>query len=70
MTVLHDEVNVLVVGAGAAGAAFTWRLASLGVEVTCLEQAASREFAYRPQELGIQTDKRALAESQHSSQSC
>ncbi|MEI7944990.1 MAG: GMC family oxidoreductase [Actinomycetes bacterium] len=38
MTVLHDEVNVLVVGAGAAGAAFTWRLASLGVEVTCLEQ--------------------------------
>lgn len=38
MTALHDEVNVLVVGAGAAGAAFTWRLASKGVAVTCLEQ--------------------------------
>ena len=38
MTALHDEVNVLVVGAGAAGAAFTWRLASMGVAVTCLEQ--------------------------------
>ena len=38
MTAHHDEVNVLVVGAGAAGAAFTWRLACMGVSVTCLEQ--------------------------------
>ena len=33
-----DRVDVVVVGAGAAGAALTWRLANLGVNVVCLEQ--------------------------------
>ncbi len=32
------RVDVVVVGSGAAGAALTWRLASLGATVTCLEQ--------------------------------
>ena len=34
----RDAVDVLVIGAGAAGAAFTWRLAQAGIEVLCLEQ--------------------------------
>jgi choline dehydrogenase-like flavoprotein len=33
-----DMVDVLVIGAGASGAAFTWRLAEAGVNVMCLEQ--------------------------------
>ena len=33
-----DRVDVVVIGAGAAGAASTWRLASRGVRVVCLEQ--------------------------------
>lgn len=32
------ETDVLIVGAGAAGAAAAWRLATNGVSVTCLEQ--------------------------------
>lgn len=32
------EDEVLVVGAGASGAALAWRLASVGMKVTCLEQ--------------------------------
>ena len=32
------RVDVVVVGSGAAGAALTWRLASLGASVTCLAQ--------------------------------
>lgn len=32
-----DEPDVLVVGAGAAGAALSWRLAGLGATVVCLE---------------------------------
>jgi len=31
-------VDVLVIGAGAAGAAFTWSLSRAGIEVLCLEQ--------------------------------
>lgn len=38
MTVLHGAVDVVVVGAGAAGAAATWRLATGGLRVVCLEQ--------------------------------
>jgi choline dehydrogenase-like flavoprotein len=34
----QERVDVLVIGAGAAGAALSWRLASRGVRVTCLEQ--------------------------------
>jgi choline dehydrogenase-like flavoprotein len=33
-----DRVDVLVIGAGAAGAAVAWRLASAGIRVVCLEQ--------------------------------
>jgi choline dehydrogenase-like flavoprotein len=34
----HDEVEVLVIGAGASGAAFTWSLSQAGIKVLCLEQ--------------------------------
>ena len=34
----RDEVDVLVIGAGASGAAFTWSLAKDGFDVLCLEQ--------------------------------
>ena len=33
-----DVVDVLVIGAGAAGAAFTWSLAEAGINVMCLDQ--------------------------------
>jgi choline dehydrogenase-like flavoprotein len=33
-----DPTDVLVIGAGAAGAAVAWRLAQAGIGVTCLEQ--------------------------------
>ncbi|NJO12817.1 MAG: GMC family oxidoreductase [Gammaproteobacteria bacterium] len=33
-----NETDVLVIGAGASGAALTWRLARAGVRVMCLEQ--------------------------------
>jgi len=33
-----DRVDVVVIGAGAAGAALTWRLASRGARVACLDQ--------------------------------
>lgn len=35
---IHERADVIVVGAGAAGAAVTWLLASRGVDVLCLEQ--------------------------------
>jgi choline dehydrogenase-like flavoprotein len=34
----RDRVDVLVIGSGAAGAALTWRLATHGASVLCLEQ--------------------------------
>ena len=36
----NDIVDVLVIGAGASGAAFTWSLADAGVNVMCLEQGS------------------------------
>ena len=33
-----DRIDVLVIGAGAAGAAVAWRFASAGIRVRCLEQ--------------------------------
>ena len=33
-----DSVDVLVIGAGASGAAFTWSLAESGIDVMCLDQ--------------------------------
>jgi len=38
VTVTREPVDVLVIGAGASGAAVAWRLASGGRQVTCLEQ--------------------------------
>ena len=34
----EDIADVLVIGAGASGAAFTWSLAQAGIKVVCLEQ--------------------------------
>ena len=34
----NDIVDVLVIGAGASGGAFTWSLAEAGIKVMCLEQ--------------------------------
>ena len=34
----RERVDVLVIGAGAAGAALTWSLSQAGVKVMCLEQ--------------------------------
>src|SRR5205814_139712 len=36
----NQPPDVVVVGAGASGAALTWRLASNGFRVTCLEQGS------------------------------
>jgi len=33
-----DRADVVVIGSGAAGAAVTWRLATYGASVLCLEQ--------------------------------
>ena len=33
-----DTVDVLVIGAGMSGGAFTWSLSEAGIRVTCLEQ--------------------------------
>src|SRR5262245_52169940 len=38
MRTKKDPVDVLVIGAGASGAAFTWSLAEAGIDVMCLEQ--------------------------------
>jgi choline dehydrogenase-like flavoprotein len=35
---MNEPVGILVVGAGASGAAFAWRIADLGTSVLCLEQ--------------------------------
>ena len=43
------DTDVLIVGAGAAGAAAAWRLASAGVAVTCLEQGDWVDHARGPQ---------------------
>ncbi|GIT02545.1 MAG: hypothetical protein CM1200mP27_11700 [Chloroflexota bacterium] len=34
----NDIADVLEIGAGASGAAFTWSLAQAGISVVCLEQ--------------------------------
>ena len=43
-----DTVDCLIVGAGAAGAAFAWRLASAGIAVTCLEQGDWADYSALP----------------------
>ncbi|GIS93423.1 MAG: hypothetical protein CM1200mP22_06600 [Dehalococcoidia bacterium] len=34
----EEIADVLVIGAGASGSAFTWSLAKAGIKVVCLEQ--------------------------------
>ena len=34
----EDVVDVLVIGAGASGGAFTWSLSMAGIKVVCLDQ--------------------------------
>ena len=38
MDIENNKVDVLVIGAGASGAAFSWKLAKSGIKVMCLEQ--------------------------------
>ena len=38
MSIESEKVDVLVIGAGASGAAFAWKLAKSGMKVMCLEQ--------------------------------
>ena len=35
---MNETADILVVGAGAAGAAFAWRLAGVGLKVVCIER--------------------------------
>jgi choline dehydrogenase-like flavoprotein len=34
----QDTADVVIIGAGAAGAAFAWRLSGMGLNIVCLEQ--------------------------------
>jgi choline dehydrogenase-like flavoprotein len=36
--VAHDPVDILIIGAGASGAAVAWRLSDAGLRIVCLEQ--------------------------------
>jgi choline dehydrogenase-like flavoprotein len=61
MATSRETVDVLVIGAGASGAAFTWSLAESGIDVMCLEQGGEpdpQEFPGRERdwELHRQTD--------------
>ena len=44
-----DIVDVLVIGAGPSGAAFTWRLSEAGIDVLCMEQGDWPDKAAYPQ---------------------
>ena len=43
-----EHTDVLVIGAGASGAAVAWRLATAGIQVTCLEQGGWVDYARVP----------------------
>ena len=34
----HDPADILIIGAGASGAAVAWRLSDAGLRIVCLEQ--------------------------------
>ena len=38
MDIENNKVDIPVIGAGASGAAFSWKLAKSGIKVMCLEQ--------------------------------
>lgn len=44
----QDEADILIVGAGASGAAAAWRLANAGLDVVCLEQGGWYDHAQSP----------------------
>ena len=44
----NDPVDVLIVGAGAAGAAFAWSLADTRMRILCLEQGGWMDPARYP----------------------
>ena len=46
MVIQHDKTDILIIGAGASGAAVMWDLSKAGFNVVCLEQGSR-----------IQTDK-------------
>ena len=46
-----DIIDVLVVGAGASGAAFVWSLAEAGIDVMCLEQGGGCCMERQPLEI-------------------
>ena len=43
-----SKSEVLVAGVGAGGSAISWRLASLGLGLTCLEQGGYENYAESP----------------------
>jgi choline dehydrogenase-like flavoprotein len=45
---MRRDADCLIVGAGAAGAAFAWRLARSGIKVVCLEQGDWADYSALP----------------------
>ena len=59
---MSDEpVGVLIIGAGASGAAFAWSIAETGMSVLCLEQGPWMKQADYPAN-GLDYESRALSE--------
>src|SRR5262245_26345096 len=57
----HDPIDVLVIGAGASGAAFAWRLAEAGIKVLCLEQGGWTDSSTYPA-MGHDWDARRMTD--------
>ncbi len=57
----EDPVDVLIIGAGAAGAAFAWSLAETRMNILCLEQGDWMDPAHYPT-AGIDWEIRALGD--------
>ncbi len=55
----NEPVGVLVIGAGASGAAFAWRIADIGTSVLCLEQGPWMRQQDYPSN-GLDWESRAL----------
>ena len=54
----NDRVDVLVIGAGASGAAFTWSLVKDGFDVLCLEQGGWTDPSqYPPTQMDWETHR-------------
>jgi choline dehydrogenase-like flavoprotein len=57
----NDPVGVLVIGAGASGAAFAWSIADIGTSVLCLEQGPWMRQQDYPSN-GLDWEARSMAE--------